>query len=139
VIANLLPSPHQRCKTTSPTRTLVPRFPDPIPMSYQLRNLVLSVQDRRAPFLQNRGRLLLWKMHPAPASGAGQEMAKNTKAPGCRAVQGRWGIMEGGRSTLLSMDVCEHGQPVLGGHKRELCWRIFGFGDFISMHVVYLV
>jgi hypothetical protein len=39
--------------------------------------------------------------------------------------------MEGVRSTLLSVDVYEHGRPFLGGHKRELCWRIFGFGDFL--------
>jgi hypothetical protein len=39
------PPPLTTAVIPSPTRTLVPRFPDPIPMSDQLRNLVLSVQD----------------------------------------------------------------------------------------------
>lgn len=51
------PSPHLRC-SPPPTPTLVPRFPNPIPMSDQLRHLVLCAQESCAPFLQVASALL---------------------------------------------------------------------------------
>ena len=117
-----LPSPHlTSAATLPPTQTLVPRFPNPIPMSDRLRNPVLRVQDSCAPWLQIAVGVAS-KLHPTPASGAGQEYQEyqGARRLGC---SGRWGIMEGGRSTLLGVDLYERGRRFLGGHKRELCWR----------------
>lgn len=104
-----------------PTQTLVPRLPNPIPMSDRLRNPVLCVQDSCASWLQIAVGVAS-KLHPAPASGAGQEYQEyqGARRPGS---SGRWGIMEGGRSTLFGVDVYQRGRRFLGGHKRELCWR----------------